>query len=119
MTTPMPRRKSSADEPHAVTFEESLASLEAIIEAMEHEQLPLEQLVENYEKGSAILKHCEAVLQSARSRIELITLRNQSEQDPDFQSATHPSTPDEFPDDDEPTDVSEDSDDDSDDIRLF
>lgn len=66
----------SADSP---SFEEALASLQAIVEAMEHESLPLADLVSQYEKGSALLTRCEEILQTARGRIELITLRNQAE----------------------------------------
>lgn len=61
------------------TFEEALAGLESIVEAMEHDNLPLEDLVAHYEKGSAYLDRCEAILQAARGRIELITLRQQGE----------------------------------------
>ena len=112
----MPGRKSSADEegapPH--TFEDALGSLEAIVESMEHEHLALEDLVAHYEKGSALLIRCEAILQSARGRIELITLRNQNEiaLDADVKSteARELSTP---------TDLPEDPDDDENDIRLF
>ena len=61
------------------TFEEAIANLEAIVEAMEHDQLPLGQLVEHYEKGTALLNSCEKLLNAAKGRIELITLKNQSE----------------------------------------
>ena len=75
----MARRKTNPEETDAApSFEEALAGLEAIVEAMEHEQLPLEDLVAHYEKGSALLDRCEAILQSARGRIELITLRNKN-----------------------------------------
>jgi exodeoxyribonuclease VII small subunit len=106
----MARRKNTqTDEPAASSFEESLARLEAIVEAMEHEQLPLEELVDSYEKGSSLLARCEAILRTARDRIELITLRNQP--------GTAPASE---PDDDSPpaTGLPDDSDQD-DDIRLF
>lgn len=61
------------------TFEEAIQRLEAIVEAMEHDQLPLGELVEHYEKGTALLDACESLLSEARSRIELITLRNQTQ----------------------------------------
>jgi exodeoxyribonuclease VII small subunit len=61
------------------SFEEAIAALEAIVEAMEHDQLPLGQLVDHYEKGNALLNSCESLLNSAKTRIELITLRNQNE----------------------------------------
>ena len=76
----MPRRKATAEDPAAApSFEDALTGLEAIVEAMEHEQLPLEELVSYYENGTALLDRCEAMLQSARERIELITLRNHSD----------------------------------------
>ena len=77
----MARRKSSEIEEESAepTFEGALGSLEAIVDAMEHEHLSLEELVAHYEKGSALLTRCETILQSARGRIELITLRNQNE----------------------------------------
>jgi exodeoxyribonuclease VII small subunit len=111
----MARRKSSehGETSAEPTFEDALGSLEAIVEAMEHEHLTLENLVEHYEKGSALLTRCEAILQSARGRIELITLRNQNEisLDADAKSAESRELP-------TPTDPPEDPDDDND-IRLF
>jgi len=99
----MARRKSTTDsETDSPSFEEALAGLEAIVEAMENEQLPLEELVAHYEKGSTLLGRCEAMLQGARERIELITLRNQAT------AATTSFTP-------APADDS----DNQDDIRLF
>lgn len=70
----MPSRRTKKKEEAPGTFEESLAGLEEIVEAMENEELPLEDLVECYEKGSVLLKRCEALLKGARERIELITL---------------------------------------------
>ena len=111
----MARKKSTTDDEQAEpSFEEALAGLESIVEAMEHEQLPLEDLVAYYEKGSALLNRCESVLQSARGRIELITLRNKSEAEP----APSPRTGD-SPDPTSPSDTTDDSDDDDNDIRLF
>lgn len=111
----MARRKSNEEENSGEpTFEQALGSLEAIVEAMEHEHLPLEELVEHYEKGSALLTRCESILQSARGRIELITLRNQGEisLDAGVKSAEHQGLL-------TPTDPPEDLDDDDNDIRLF
>ncbi len=76
MAKPNPSSTNPAAEP---SFEEAIASLEAIVEAMEHDQLPLGQLVEHYEKGTALLNSCESLLKAAKTRIELITLRNQPE----------------------------------------
>ena len=112
----MARRKSTEEETTGEpTFEQALGGLEAIVEAMEHEHLPLEDLVAHYEKGSALLTRCEAILQSARGRIELITLRNQNEI-----ALERGIKSDEGPSDANLNDPAEDPDDDDDnDIRLF
>jgi exodeoxyribonuclease VII small subunit len=111
----MARRKTTADDDAAApSFEDALAGLESIVEAMENEQLPLEELVAYYEKGSALLDRCESILQSARGRIELITLRNKNEIESESQSRT--GAPPDFP---PPSGTPDDSDDDDDDIRLF
>jgi len=58
-----------------LTFDQSLAELEKLVEEMEEDQLPLEGLVEHYENGSRLLARCEAILESARKRLETITLQ--------------------------------------------
>lgn len=78
----MARRKPQSDDPaSSPTFEEALAGLETIVEAMENQQLPLEELVSHYEKGAELLDRCESMLQSARDRIELITLRGRGDEE--------------------------------------
>ncbi len=49
-----------------------MSELETLVDAMENDQLPLEELVAHYEKGAGLLAHCEKVLSAARKRIELI-----------------------------------------------
>lgn len=99
------------------SFEQAIANLESLVEAMENEQLPLEELVAHYEKGTTLLQQCETLLDSARHRVELITLRAAAAAEPS-------STPDADLDDDEPTGSKELTDSgaddlDDDDIRLF
>jgi exodeoxyribonuclease VII small subunit len=109
----MARRKTNLEEESsAPSFEDALAGLESIVEAMENERLPLEELVACYEKGTTLLNRCETVLQSARDRIELITLRDK-EGDPGGSETTGDAalSP--------PSGPPDASDDDDDDIRLF
>lgn len=115
----MPARKKSttADPPGgAPTFEAAYAELEEIVAAMEEEQLPLEELVARYEKGSKLLSHCESVLASARKRLHTITARNSAE-------AVEPDEEADLPDEDDhrpgSTAGTPDEHDDDDDIRLF
>ncbi len=73
---PSRRKAVSADPITDLSFEESIAELDKIVEAMEGEQLPLEELIARYEAGAYLLKHCDSVLTGARKRIGLITLSN-------------------------------------------
>lgn len=108
----MSRRKSpsAGETPPTPSFEEALAGLEAVVAAMEEGTLPLEELVARYEQGTVLLHRCEAVLASARERIELITLRSRTAAgEPD----TGPAADDDAFGDEEPSDQADD------DIRLF
>ena len=67
----MAKKSSKPKEP---AFESALAELEELIEGMEGDQLPLDELVASYEKGARLLKHCEEVLAKARKRIAVIEL---------------------------------------------
>ena len=57
------------------SFEDSLAELEDMVETMESGQLALEELIASYERGAKLIAHCESVLDGARKRLELITLK--------------------------------------------
>lgn len=116
----MARKKSnSGDQPGSEpSFELALAELEEIVAAMEEEQLPLEELVARYEKGSKLLARCESVLVSARKRLQTISAKAAAD------AAELPGDNNESPDDDDdepagPAAGTPDEYDDDDDIRLF
>ena len=99
------------------SFEAALTELEAIVAAMEEEQLPLEELVARYEKGSKLLARCETVLASARKRLQTISANAAA--DAAAIAGEDEDSPDE---DDEPAGHdagTPDDNDDDDDIRLF
>ena len=50
-------------------FEEALKKLEAIVEAMESEELPLETLLGKYEQGTRLAKVCQDKLAEAELKI--------------------------------------------------
>ncbi len=112
----MARRKPetpAGDPAEEASFDETLAELERVVEAMEHEQLGLEELVRHFEKGNALLDRCETVLKTARERIELITLTNRREIG--LESGNGPEQAPEL----SPPALPPDDSDDDDDIRLF
>jgi len=51
-------------------FEEALKKLEAIVEAMESEELPLETLLGKYEQGMRMAKVCQDKLAEAELKIQ-------------------------------------------------
>ncbi len=53
-----------------LSFEESLKRLEAIVEAMEAEDLPLEGLLTRYEEGTRLAKVCQEKLADAELKIQ-------------------------------------------------
>ncbi len=53
-----------------ISFEDALAKLEAIVEAMESGDVPLADLLAKFEEGTRLLKHCEGRLKEAELKIE-------------------------------------------------
>ena len=51
-------------------FEEALKKLEAIVEAMESEELPLESLLAKYEEGTKLARLCQEKLAEAELKIQ-------------------------------------------------
>ena len=51
-------------------FEDALKKLEAIVEAMESEELPLESLMAKYEEGTQLARTCQEKLAEAELKIQ-------------------------------------------------
>lgn len=58
------------------TFEEAVAELEDIVVSMEEDQLPLQELIDKFERGARLHKECETFLSSAKKRLEVIANDN-------------------------------------------
>lgn len=56
----------------SLNFEASMKELDDIVEQMESDQLPLEELINHYERGAKLLKECESALTVAKKRLETI-----------------------------------------------
>ncbi|ABA80320.1 exodeoxyribonuclease VII small subunit [Rhodobacter sphaeroides] len=55
-----------------MTFEEAMAALEAVVTALEKGDVPLEDSIRLYERGSALKAHCAQKLKDAEDKVELI-----------------------------------------------
>jgi exodeoxyribonuclease VII small subunit len=53
-----------------LSFETALSNLEAIVESMESGDVPLADLLAQFEEGTKLLKICETRLQEAELKIE-------------------------------------------------
>lgn len=58
----------------ALSFEDALKRLEAIVHRLEAGEASLEDSIDLYAQGEMLKKHCEAKLQSAQARIEKVQL---------------------------------------------
>jgi exodeoxyribonuclease VII small subunit len=59
----------AAQEP---TFESAIAELEAIVARMEGGELLLEQSLEDYRRGSELIKFCQAQLATAQQQVQIL-----------------------------------------------
>lgn len=72
---PMPAKKASSRSADAskdapeLRFEEAVEQLEAIIERIERGEVGLEESLEEYEKGVALVKRCRDILGRVEQRI--------------------------------------------------
>lgn len=62
--TPLPKRSKKP------SFEEKYQRLERILDEIEREELPLEQLISLFEEGVGLIRECSSYLQDARLVIE-------------------------------------------------
>lgn len=67
----MPQKKTKGTDEN-LQFEEAIEKLESIIERMESEQIPLEELLKDYEEGTKLLKLCRDRINGARQKIDKI-----------------------------------------------
>ena len=58
----------------ALTFEEALSQLEAIVKRLESGTVDLDKAVDAYAQGMLLKQHCQARLEEARLKVEKIKL---------------------------------------------
>ncbi len=69
-STPKNAGQSTPAKAGTLPFEEALKKLEAIVTAMESEDLPLETLLGKYEEGTRLAKACQEKLAEAELKIQ-------------------------------------------------
>ena len=56
----------------SASFESAVTELETIVQQMENGQLPLEQALAAYERGTALLRQCQGQLAKAEQTIRVL-----------------------------------------------
>ncbi len=55
-----------------MSFEKGLSELQKLVKLLEQDDIPIEQSVENFEKGVKVAKYCERKLKDAEDKIQAI-----------------------------------------------
>ncbi|MDR3214125.1 MAG: exodeoxyribonuclease VII small subunit [Azoarcus sp.] len=58
--------------PATQTFETAVAELETIVRQLEAGSLPLEQALEHYRRGAALLRQCQNRLDAAEQQVRIL-----------------------------------------------
>lgn len=64
------------DKTDSLSFEQAIDQLNLIVSKIEQGQVPLQESLEQYEKGMTLIKYCRGILQDAEKRIEEISTQN-------------------------------------------
>ena len=82
-----------SDNTTTLDFEQSLQQLEALVEAMENGDLGLEESLKAFEKGVALTRACQAALDQAEQRVNLLLQENGKPVEQPFPKDSHSDTP--------------------------
>jgi len=66
------KAKSSGNKTDILSFEQTLARLSTLVEKLESGKLPLEESVAAFEEGVKLTRRCEALLDSAEQRLQVL-----------------------------------------------
>ncbi|HKF96679.1 MAG TPA: exodeoxyribonuclease VII small subunit [Steroidobacteraceae bacterium] len=59
-----------------IDFEKALAELESLVERLERGDVPLDEALRTFERGVALTRHCQACLQTAQQKVEILLRRS-------------------------------------------
>ena len=59
-----------------IDFEKALAELESLVARLERGDVPLDEALRTFERGVALTRHCQACLQAAQQKVEILLKRS-------------------------------------------
>ncbi len=66
-------KQSTKNTPASQNFEETLQSLEQLVDRMEQGELTLEETLQQFEQGVALTKQCQSMLEDIEQRIHTLS----------------------------------------------
>lgn len=66
-----------------LSFEETIKKLGDIVGKIEQGQIPLQDSLQQYERGMALIKHCREILAKAEKRIEKVSAEREADDRPE------------------------------------
>ena len=67
----MAKTTSPAAPPPPASYEEALGELDRLVAAMEGGQLPLDRLLQSYQRGAELLSFCRARLEAVEQQVKV------------------------------------------------
>lgn len=64
-------------------LEKAMAELEAIVEALETGELPLDKSLKEFEKGVRLSRECQAALEAAEQKVQMLMGEELKDVDPE------------------------------------
>jgi exodeoxyribonuclease VII small subunit len=62
----------SSKKAKSLDFEQALSELEAVVERLEHGELPLEEALKQFERGIELARSCQVSLKQAEQKVEIL-----------------------------------------------
>lgn len=71
--------RMAKDESDKLTFEQALARLESIVQAIEQGKVGLQESIQQYEAGMRLIRRCRSILNDAEQTIQKLQLSAEGE----------------------------------------
>ncbi len=77
----MAQKKAKPEDLAALSFEQAIDDLNRVVAQIEDGRIPLQDSIDQYERGMALIRHCRTILQAAEKRIEHIAAEQKPQPD--------------------------------------
>jgi exodeoxyribonuclease VII small subunit len=77
----MAQKKAKPEDLVGLSFEQAIDELSRVVGQIEDGRIPLQDSIDQYERGMALIRHCRTILQAAEKRIEQIAAEQKPQPD--------------------------------------